>query len=445
VSFLKYQDFIEKNKSQLKKFVPISEDFTRNRKLGLVHTIGHVLYLASQRNLNGYEITSQSYFSQFGSSESVCRSSLSEARNKIHWRAFEFLLKKLNQEEHPDLKHLKWKGHNVKAIDGTWITLPATESILKKFPRRPNPQSKAHYPYALLVAATNIFTGQPVCARLGDHHSSERDFLLKLLNAFKTGDVLLLDRGYDGIFYWHKMTEKGLYFVARARAQGNLTPQFYRFLRSKKKTAIVTLERKIDGKIFSVTVRLIRGPKDRLGVPTLLVTNLLDDKKYSNADIFDLYLKRWRIETMYYQVKELFRLEKFHSKKVNGILQEIFSNLFILSLNSLAVQQAMISKKLPTKDHVPNYKAAAEVVKRNFCLFIKKSSQLPRKEALKTAQRIVEQIMRIYCIKQPGRKNPRISKQPCNTWARGNKDKPKLKREHQQKIVRLKKKKSRSY
>lgn len=391
--------------------------------------------------MNGYEITSQNYFSQFSKwSQSVRRSSLCEARQKVDWRAFQYLLEKANQEAHPDLQSLRWKGHWVKAIDGTFLTLPATRAILERFPRRPNPQSLAHYPYALLVSITNVLTGQPVALELQDHSGSERKALAKLVErgvALRPNDVLLMDRGFEGVEYWKKIYDANVFFVARIRAQGNLSKEIREFIHSDSPEKIIDLNRKTaEGGVYVQRVRLIRGKKDRLGVPILLATNLLCKAQYAADEVTQLYLKRWSIETMYFQVKELFHLEKFHAKSVNGILQEVFAHFVILSLTSLLTQEARLRTQPQELKKIPNLKAASEVVRRNFPIWVHKPLSLS--ESISIAHQLFEQVRRIHCLRQVGRTNPRVSKQPNSSWHRGRKDRPKLKTEARLRINREK-------
>ncbi len=440
MSFLKYRSLLENHNHELRGFVREERGLTRERKLNLTHTLGHILYLSSQRNLNGYEITSQSYFSQFGQDDrAVRRSSFCEARQKVDWKAFQYLLRQLNQESHSSFSGLKWKGHSVKAIDGTFVTLPASPEVLKQFPRRPNPQSLAHYPYGLLVTAINVFTGQPVAAHLQDHSGSERAALLHLIETgdFKEGDLLLLDRGYEGLGCWQAMTQAGLLFVARVRSQGNLPAELVKFIRSGKRSKTCLMKRNAGYNGHpprSCRIRFVRSPQiDRLGVPIILVTNLLDTGRYPSAEVHALYLRRWSVETMYYRTKELLKLESFHSRTLNGVLQEVWAHLVILSLTALLVRQATLQAHRPPArmgDCEPNFKAALEVLKRNFPIWV--SLRELRGSLSLTHSRmelILHQIQRIYCRRQSGRKNPRISKQPSNGWQRGSKDRPKNKRD----------------
>lgn len=142
---------------------------------------------------------------------------------------------------------------------------------------------------------------------------------------------------------------------------------------------------------------------------------------YPEHEIKKIYLRRWKVETMYYRVKEVLKLEKFHAKTVNGMLQEIWANLVVLSLTALLRSNAKTIKGSPS------FKGSIEVVRRHFYLFVtsKINTQLTKPSRLITS--MLEQIRRIRCEKQKGRKNPRISKQPRTTWANGVKNKLKEK------------------
>ena len=149
--------------------------------------------MVSSRKQNGSEITSLNYFAEIGMpGSSVCRSSLSEARSKVSWECFAYLLDELNRAKEP----VTWKGHRVRACDGSYVTLPASEEILEHFPRRKSQQSRTHYPKGLLLVVTDILTGIPSAARIGSDEGSERAMLTSMLDGFEAGDVLLLDRGY---------------------------------------------------------------------------------------------------------------------------------------------------------------------------------------------------------------------------------------------------------
>lgn len=361
--------------------------------------------MVSSRKQNGSEITSLNYFSEIGKPElSVSRSSLSEARGKLSWEVFEYLLDELNRASKPGT----WKGHRVRACDGSYLTLPASEEIMEHFPRRECVQNRTHYPKALVVVATDILTGVPSTAKLGSgERDSERELLVSMLDDFEVGDIMLMDRGYEGIDHLYELEKRGQKFITRMRSGGSCSRAVKTLLQSGKKS-IVTSIKTATGEVY--TVRLLRKGQDRNGLAIVLCTNLVDKAKYSDKELFSLYLKRWEIETMYYRVKQLFCMEKFYARSLNGVLQEIWANLFTLGLVSFVVNASMKKASLSA----PNFKNASEVVRRHLHLAI--SLKIGRRRAMKYAKEMVEQIASITCQKQMGRRNPRISKQPTIKW-----------------------------
>lgn len=375
-----------------------------------MHTIGHVLQLASSRNADGYEITSQNYFSKFGRSPGVARSSLSEAREKLDWQAFRFLLDELNSSQ---LSLKLWKGHRVFAADGTCINLPHTLEMIESFPLDQDERCRAHYPKGLLLTLIDVLSGIPFGAELGHYRTdSERGLLTNAIARIPRGSVLLLDRGFDGLKVFKRLADEDLYFIARVRSRlyERLAIPVQNFIRSGKLEAVVNFTNE---KHLSMRLRLLRYGTDNEGVPIILVTNLLCRKAYSRCEIYKCYKRRWKIETFYLRMKRLISLENFHSKSVNGIKQEIWAALFVLGLTALLVAQALAKARMHSDEAEPNFKGALAIINAHLQLFI--STRTRRKRWLRW---LCDEIARSKCFKQPGRKNPRIARRPQTSWRR---------------------------
>lgn len=408
--------FHRKTQGHIAAFRKRRKFFSRVRKLTLTHTIGHVFYFVTYRNGNGYEITSRNYFSDINLHlrrciEPVNRSSLCEARQKLSWEAFAYLFEQINQDRNHWPAEYRWKGHRVRAVDGSFLTLPCSKDILAVFPRREHKQNRTHYPFALMVTATNVFTGQPVAARVTDCYGSERDLLMSIVDEFEKNDLVLLDMGFEGFGVWQKMEKRGQKFINRIRARGNIPQVVKNFMASGMSSQIVTYRKQGQ----SLNLRLVRGKsRDRKGMPVLLVSNLVNEKKYGPKAIWRLYKRRWDVETMYYRVKQLFQVEKFHARTINGILQEVWANLFILSLTALVILLSTKQWCINVRYRAPNFKNASESIRRYLIYFIGISRGRIRIKNI--VQQLIDEIALVTCTKQRGRKNPRISKQPGNGW-----------------------------
>ena len=84
------------------------------------HTVGLIMSMTLNRNGNGYDISAQNYFRELNSQvqekvKPVRHQSVSEARGKLKWEAFEYLLGAANLESNGLPEGSKFKGHVTRA------------------------------------------------------------------------------------------------------------------------------------------------------------------------------------------------------------------------------------------------------------------------------------------------------------------------------------------
>jgi hypothetical protein len=413
---------IRDNKSILESHRKSPTDFTRDGQLSIEHTVGLVLHMAASRNENGYDITSQNYFEELGehrgsATRPVTRQSISEARGKLKWQGFEALLSVANRERQFKEDCLRYKGHITRAVDGTSMIVPRSEELLRYFTPRTSRQGEGHYPSLLAVTAMNVFTGQPIAARIGDHTDSERDGLLSMIRTvFKRGDLSLLDRGLPAGWLFWEFEKAGQFYLSRMKTTGDRAASYVQsFVKSEKKSKVIRLEivdvdtqEKVE-----IKVRLVRGPMDSEGKRIVFATNLIGEE-YTRKSILKLYRERWAVETLYGRMKNLLKVERFHARSYNGVMQEIFANLLVLSLTALVWSATICRKKMNPRRSVPSFKNAVEVVRRH--LFDAIDHRITGRRAKELTKRMIEQTNRVMWKKQPGRNYPRVSMQPIKVW-----------------------------
>ena len=373
--------------------------------------------MAASGNSDGYAITAQNYFSEvFGQTmEAPTKQSVSEARQKLHHQGMAYLLNEANMEE--QIEPL-WAGHRVRIVDGTKVNTPNTGDLREHF-ETPNTRSgPAFYPQAWLVTVMNSASGQPVAAEVGCYrHSNERELFTLMLPQFSPNDLFLLDRGLGGMTVYKKIYQQDQFFLHKVTSSGPASPLYVQeFIASSSKDKVVAINTKHEGEEIALLLRLIKGPKDSNGHPIVFVTNLLDKGSYSRLSIISLYRKRWGIETMYGHLKQSIHIEKFHSKTYNGVMQEIYAHLLVISLASLIASQSSKRLKLKSERESPNFKAAIKVIRRHLDKIVG-VGPLPPKIAKEYAETMVGEAGKILWKKQPGRSFPRVSKQPINAWA----------------------------
>ncbi len=170
-----------------------------------------------------------------------------------------------------------------------------------------------------------------------------------LLSALKTKAVQ---------FYLHRVITSG----------GKVSLYVQQFLKSKKKkteTLTISVIDEATGKEDKFPIRFIRGPKDSEGKPIVFTTKLIGER-YTRRSLLKLYLERWTVETLYGWVKTRLNVEHFHARSYNGVMQEIFANLLVISMTALvwATTICFFGRK-PSKI-VPGFKNTVEVVRRHF-------------------------------------------------------------------------------
>lgn len=387
--------------------------------------VGNVLNLAMSQNAAGYDISLREYFARIRTNlgikrSEVGRSAFCQARQKLDWKAFEFLLELLCREFETLHIAKRWKGHRVLGVDGTRVTLPnCSDTNREEFYPSKAQQESGQYPFALLVTAFDVFNGLFVRGTARSCNSDERESLVEMLKHFKVGDLFVLDRGFNGFAFMSEISGKNQHFLMRLCAGPELHWESY--VRSFLESGLESDLFEIDGETYDgytdepLKVRLIlnrSGPE-----PLLLATSLLDERKYSNEELAKLYRKRWEIEGAFNRLKNLFNVESFHARTGNGILQEIFANLICLSLTSIytVLANRRIDRPRSRKyDIYPNFKGAVSVLREQFHIFIEDPRDA--EQIRQHLDRLEVAIARITCQKQPDRHYPRISKQPLNKW-----------------------------
>lgn len=118
----------------------------------------------------------------------------------------------------------------------------------------------------------------------------------------------------------------------------------YRFISNKNAFDFLPAKsKKSDPLVFSnLRFRLVRFEISD-GNYELLATNL-NPSDFPAEKLKELYAMRWGIETSFRHLKYSLALNNFHSKKSEGILQEIFTKLTMYNFTQMITSHIIISK-----------------------------------------------------------------------------------------------------
>jgi hypothetical protein len=158
------------------------------------------------------------------------------------------------------------------------------------------------------------------------------------------GALLVGDRLYASLQYFHQLAEHRLYGVVRRN--GRLLIRRVQSFSSQQDGCSGLLE---DGLVEvgcgvgqpKLTLRLIRyrGPGRRLD----LLTNVLEPSRLSPADALALYRLRWSVERLFFELKETLDLHCLYAAHPNLVAQQVYAAAIVHT--AFRVAQAGIAKQ----------------------------------------------------------------------------------------------------
>ena len=231
-----------------------------------------------------------------------------------------------------------WKvcGLTMFCVDGSRVELPRTRSHEAAFSaarrgaksrrrrgkrrRSQRHSKKANSPQMWLTTMWHGGTGLPWDWRTGPVDSSERAHLVEMLPDVPRGALVAADAGFVGYTYTKAVIDSGRELLLRVGAN-------VRFLRK------LGCARELAGTVYlwpdqqakknqrPLVLRLVVAHNGRH--PVYLVTSVLCKSRLSDAQVIELYSRRWGIEVFYRHLKQTFGRRKLRSTSAHNARVEI--------------------------------------------------------------------------------------------------------------------------
>lgn len=282
--------------------------------------------------------------------KSPSRGTVSNARKRMPLQAWDKIAAWLSEQGQAYSDKLdQWHGHRVVAVDGTCMTVANTKELCDTFGLSKGNTGPRLYPLVRMVCLSIVETMVVINYRIGNYRTDENTLLKPMLKTLRKGDILLADRHYAGSnLYWSYM-QNGLEYltwvhqrlkVSRLKkvwsygendfvARLNISDVYQR--RNPE------MPKYILARFIHVEAR-VRGKHQHIW----LVTSLLDDK-YPAGEIAGLYLKRWRIETLFRQFKNELSADILRSKSSDAIYKEVAARICAVNIVSAIMMEAAIA------------------------------------------------------------------------------------------------------
>jgi hypothetical protein len=280
-----------------------------------------------------------SWFPQF-QGRSPSRRRIAAARTRLPLTLWRRLFQKVSQQAQQHSEgYDSWNGHRVVLTDGTCVSMIRTPELVKAFGVNKGHHGRGRYPLARLVTVCLAGTMTILDYALGRYRQGEWSLLSSILGSLRPGDLLLGDRHFAGAPLYVYYRNHGLEFLTRAH-QCLKIAKVKRVLRYTGddflgRLNINKLHRRKDPSLpthievrFLKAVLRLRGRRQTVW----FTTSLLDPVRYPAEQIVALYAQRWRIETLFREVKITLSADVLRSQSPEGIRKEIVARLTALNV-----------------------------------------------------------------------------------------------------------------
>jgi hypothetical protein len=346
-------------------------------------------------------------------------SSFCESRSKFLSHYIEDLREEIMDAFDSNTSLKTWHGLHIYSVDGTKVSLP--RELYSEGFKAP---SSGFCPQGLISALVRA-EDKMICDIELTSNENERLAAHKHLDKLSHKDLVIYDRGYLCFSLLVAHCYSGVHALFRVQ-KGGAFVEVDKFWRSKKSSIIVTVDptsstyRSIakshpeyDAK--PVRIRLI---KYKIGKEVYMLATTLLDEKIPVSDFIDLYPKRWFSEEVYKALKKSLGIENFHSRKLNGIEQEVQSSALLWNLTQMLVYiQKNTEEKRKTRHHYQanSKQATLRVASQAVEIF----SNLKSK-AWKALKNVVFFIQKTALPIRNNRTFPRQSLRPPTHWKKPN-------------------------
>lgn len=388
----------------------------RQRIITPVMTVLHMILAAiwPEESFNAsWQVIWSTFVSRFpqykGTSPS--RGTVSNARARLPLELWQKLFAYIsNKAQVMSSAYDTWRGHRIVLLDGTCVSMSSTPDLFDTFGTGTSSHGVCKFPLARLVAFSLANTMTIITYNLGRYSDDETTLTRPMLKHLKEGDLLVADRHFAGANLYRTYQSSGLEYLTRAhqclkvskikKIQVYSQTDFVGWLNINKQhqRQDPALPDKIMARFIQVVAR-IRGQRRVMW----LVTSLLDWENYPAAEIADLYGRRWRIETLFREVKITLSADVLRSKTPEGIHKETAARMIAINIVRSVMLEAAVCHDLEDPIRISFIYAVRSLITFSPALHSEPLWKLPQ-----IYEAMLDEIACHLVPYRPGRNEPRM-------------------------------------
>ncbi len=303
----------------------------------------------------------------------------------------------------------RWRGREVKLIDGTTVSMPDTPANQARFPQSRQQKSGLGFPMARLVAIVSLSAGAVLdwaASAYQGKNTGETALLWQLMPHLARGDVLIADSYYCGYFMIAGLMARGIDIVM---PQHHLrATDFRRGRRLGARDHVVTWARPqrpawMDEATYARMPEALTMREVRTGGRTL-VTTLADTQDVAKPALAELYAMRWQVELDLRSIKAVMQMDVLRCKTPAMVEKEIAAHLLAYNLvRAIMAQAAYLNNVSPRQ---LSFKATLQLINA----FERNLRHYPRRRIREQCTHLLAAIASRKLLYRPGRVEPRAVK-----------------------------------
>jgi hypothetical protein len=251
----------------------------------------------------------------------------------------------------------RWRSRRVVLVDGCELSMPDTEANQKEYPQLKSQKPGLGFPRIRLVVVLTFATAALVGAALGPvkgKGSGETERFRTLLDRLEADDVVVADRYYCTWWLVALVQRQGADVCFRLHHL-----RHYDFRKGQRLGAgdhVVRWPKParpawMDADSYAALPETLAVREIRVQVTTpgfrvrdfVVATTLSDARRYSAAQIADLYHRRWHVELDIRAIKQTLQMDVLSCRSPAMVRREVWAHLLAYNLTRKVLAQAALA------------------------------------------------------------------------------------------------------
>lgn len=238
----------------------------------------------------------------------------------------------------------RWCGRTVKVVDGSSVSMPDTPQNQQRYPQPSTQKDGCGFPVMRIVAVFSLGTGVLLDLAKDALAIPERTLFRRLWHWFEAGDVVLADTGFcsyadfyllgkrhvDCVMRNHQRRTVGLRHVKKLGKGDRLV--LWVKMKTRPKWLDAEQWQAIPDTLMVREVTITVSEPGFRSKTLVVVTTLLDAKRFPKTAIAELYRRRWIAELFLRDIKISLGMDVLRCKTPHNVEQELWMHVIAYNL-----------------------------------------------------------------------------------------------------------------